>query len=63
MALLAGAIILTVALVGLLAFLAQRGDDKSQPSEQANSNVEATLDKSTGRDDAAVVVVEYGDFQ
>jgi hypothetical protein len=55
-----GVIALAVITVAAFAILDQGGSDSSSTS--ANP-ADISLDKSTGPEDASVVVVEYGDFQ
>lgn len=62
-ALLAGALVLAVAAVALLAFFTQRDNNVPQPPALAEQTPEGALDKSVGSADAPVVVLEYGDFQ
>lgn len=55
-----------LAVVGVIAFMFWPKDQTTAPTTPSSSTllpVEVSLDKSTGEENATVVVVEYGDFQ
>lgn len=55
-----------LAVVGVIAFIFWPKDQTTAPTTPSSSTllpVEVSLDKSTGEENAPVVVVEYGDFQ